>query len=157
MKYIALISLFFFITSCHRETTYDTKTLLINAADVDIKLIPYQQEIVITSKIVTLNPKERLQVMHRSGRGKGGGEIYIEEIYFNDSVNVTFGSNKVSPHYNHTVSAKYPNLQGIHVGSNRSLYKRDNYVRKILFENKRSIENEYTYTFTNQDYLDAQK
>jgi hypothetical protein len=159
MKTFAIIiSLFCFVSCIYEKSTY-SDTFLKNNSNHVIEIKPFINGQPVADKIVNLDLNSRLLVVNINERGKGGGYTYAEEIMvgFYDSVVVVYDDTILATHYNYIQSAKLNNKTAIYTDSNRSLYKRDNYVRVITDESKYKIRNEYTYTFTEQDYLDAQK
>ncbi|GAL83936.1 hypothetical protein MYP_1164 [Sporocytophaga myxococcoides] len=72
---------------------------------------------------------------------------------FFDSLNIVFDDTISSVHYRQNLSGDNP--EAIKFENNRNLYNEDNYVRKVVMEKKHYISTEYSFTFTEQDYLNA--
>ena len=96
-------------------------------------------------------------VLDKNEKGKGSGFSYPLYLAIYDSVLVAFDDSIKAIHYSYATTNKGNNSKAIKYDSSRSIYNESNYIRKITQEDKRSISNEYTFTFTNQDYLDAKK
>ena len=92
-------------------------------------------------------------VLNSNTKGKGRGYSYASYLSFNDSTLVIYDDSIQIVHYSYKESKNQ--LLGILYDSSRSLYNENNYIRKIKQEEKHYISNEYTFTFTEQDYLDA--
>lgn len=94
--------------------------------------------------------------MDKANRGKGTGFSNPSYIAIYHSIRIIFNEVDSITHYSFATSLIRINPEVIPFPSNRSIYNENNYVRRILSENKYSITNEYTFIFIEQDYLDAQ-
>jgi len=143
--------------SCNLEESTNTKSLIINNTSSKVRIVPYYQGAIVKEDSVKINSNEKLKVLDKNERGKGTGFSYPLYLAFYDSVIVVFDNSIQAIHYSYAVSGLSSNPTAIKHDSSRSLFNEANYVRTITQENKRSISNEYTFTFTAQDYLDAKK
>ena len=70
-----------------------------------------------------------------------------------DSLLVEFDNMKRSVHYGFNKIGDNPNA--ILFDNQRNLFNENNYTKETLVDKKYKYENEYTYTFIEQDYLNA--
>jgi hypothetical protein len=67
---------------------------------------------------------------------------------------VLFDNNKIATHYYYGITGNNPNA--ILFTNSRNLFNEKNYENKIIKDTKRDFEQEYLYTFTEQDYIDEE-
>ena len=143
--------------SCTLEESTNTKSFINNNTLHIITIIPYYQGLVVKEDSVNINSNSIYEILDNSNKGKGTGFSYSLYLAIYDSVQVAFGNSIHATHYSYATTNKGNNPKAIKIDSSRSLYNEVNYVRKIITESKRGISNEYTFTFTEQDFLDAKK
>lgn len=152
-KYYTLAMLIIFFASCrHEESTYTT-TIMNNNSSHSIKIIPYYQGTASIVDSKDISPNSALKILSSNTRGKSAGYSYPIYLIAVDSIYVVYDNIATSVYYREGSTGANP--KAIKYDSSRSLYNEKNYVRKIVTESKRSISNEYTFTFTENDYLDA--
>jgi hypothetical protein len=152
---LLLFSFVSFIFSCTHEESNETITIIENLSSQQITVTPYDNGMALTSDIHTIEPSKKKVVQQGSARGKGNSFLYSDDIQVMDSVVINFGRDVSSTHYSYSVVGS--NSKAIKRDNPRSLFNRDSYKRVILSETKYALVNEFTYTFTVQDYLDAAK
>jgi hypothetical protein len=141
------------LASCIREESTETISLLTNNSTHKIKITPYSQGTAVVKDIVEINGNSSLNVLSQANRGKGAGISYASYLAFTDSVEVVFDEQLRSTHYFQNSTGANPSA--IRYENARSLYNEKNYTRKIISEKKNSITNEYTFSFTEEDYQAA--
>jgi len=143
-----------FLVSCTKESMTGYKTFLKNNTDHMIVIKPYHFGSVAMDKIITLPPSDSLQIAEGSERGIVTGVVFSSEYFIGmDSLVVNFDNLYNITHYfilNPALNTKYYEFT-----SNRNLGNGISYAIKIEDVSKYSRHNTYTYTFTEQDYLDA--
>lgn len=141
--------------SCRYEESTFTKTFIANNSSHSLKLIPYYQGMSSNVDVKDVAPNSTLEILNNNNRGKGTGYSYAIYLIPFDSLYVVYDNTDSCVYYRENSNGI--NSKAIKYDSIRSIYNVSNYVRKITQEDKRSISNEYTFTFTEQDYLDAKK
>jgi hypothetical protein len=144
-------------SSCNYEKSANTKSFINNNTFNKVTIIPYYQGFVVKEDSVQINSNQLVLVLNKNEKGKGSGFSYPLYLAIYDSVLVAFDNSIHATHYSYATTNKGNNPKAIKIDSSRSIYNEVNYVRKIITESKRGISNEYTFTFTEQDYLDAKK
>ncbi len=143
--------------SCKYEENTNTKSFINNNSAHLITIIPYYQGMIVKEDSVNIGINERYLILDKNNKGKGSGLLYSSYLAIYDSVQVLFDNSFITTHYSYATTFSLTNPKAIKYDSSRSIYNETNYIRKITMEDKRSISNEYTFTFTEQDYLDASK
>lgn len=150
MKNIILIqTLILCIYSCTIEKYGSTETILKNDTDYSIQILSYKGDKVYEEK--NIPPKHSLVALKMNVKGKTIYPNYGTLLQPFDSVVVI---------YNNTVSVTHlrfdsKNDKGIPFSSTRNLTNPDSYIKVITNETKYSITGYYSYTFSEQDFLDA--
>ena len=137
------------------EITNYTATVVNNTSHIVI-FKPYAFGSVRQDKQFTLAPGSSLEIANGFMRGitvlgSGFGSDYLAG---SDSIEIVFDNIYKMTHYG---SALPTPLSGKHYlyTSNRNILNKNSYFAKQEGENKYSVTYSYTYTFTEQDYLDA--
>ena len=153
MKFSLLILIIYiFLSACRREESNNTVSFIDNETLHTIKILEYSNGL-LSQEILIASSMGKKMVLNNNARGKGRGYSYASYLSFNDSTLVVYDDSIQIVHYSYKESKNQ--LSGIQYDSSRSLYDENNYIRKITHEDKRSISNEYTYIFTEKDYLNA--
>ena len=142
------------MVECRPEGNHSAKTYLVNNTSVEINIGQYSQS-QKSGEVYILKPKHNISVVGNGGRGKSAGYSLATEISFYDSVVVVFNNADSAVHYRYNTTGNNP--KAIKSSDQRSLYNRDAYSKRIVNEDKHTQSTEYTYTFTEKDYLNAQK
>jgi hypothetical protein len=152
MSKILILSCLIVLFSCKEEST-NTKTVFQNKSGHSIEVRPYIQgrESIEDVKIIANN--ESIVILDKDNRGKGTGFTYPKYILSMDSVEVIFDGTVKAVHYSENIVIGNPKALGY--ANPRNIYNEANYIRKITSEDKNNIYNEYTFVFTEQDYLNA--
>lgn len=152
MKYIHtfVIFLIFVLTGCIVDGSTESSYILVNNSNVKVKILPTN----FMNDTLVLSPNESKIIDVLSEDGKNKNKLYYKFVDFTNPVVVTFADSLEVGHYNDTLAhtGKYYGLY-----SSRCFYNRDSYAQIIIKESKHSAQIKYIYTFTQQDYLDAQK
>jgi len=146
---LAVTSLF----SCIKEDTTNTKTIFQNKSGHSIEVRPYIQGRKSIEDVKIIANNESIVILDKDNRGKGTGFTYPRYILSMDSVEVIFDGTVKAVHYNDNIVLGNPRALGY--ANPRNIYNEANYIRKITSEDKNNIYNEYTFVFTEQDYLNA--
>lgn len=153
MKYliwILLLTLF----SCNKEKTTYASGFWVNSTSHYIEVRPVSKGLVVSQNILRLMPGQKLQVGGASFRGILDHQLFDNEYFSDaDSVLVIYDSTFVVSHYFVTPSSVRPKH---HLRlSSRNIINQANYDFKYEDDSKHKRQTFSTYTFTEQDYLDA--
>ena len=153
MKKILASMFFTGIISCTKEETTLSNSFAKNNTNHTIKVQPFYNGIVNTTMTFELQGKESKKIYYNNTRGKNIGLTYGGINQPMDSFIVTFDNLYSIVHYKPPLIGNNP--KRYLYNSKRNLYNDTSYV--TVLENKTKYSNswEFTYTFTEQDYLDA--
>ena len=141
------------MTNCTKEKIGHTKTFIKNTTAYTIKLLPYSGATLDVSNIKTIPPASTVEVYSANVRGKTIDPCFGTLLQPYDSVLVTYNDSVKIPHIKFNLS--YPGDHKILFQNGRSISNPNNYVKEIISETKYSLSGQFTYTFVEQDYLDA--
>ena len=150
---IAIIPMIGF--SCIYEESSSTESIISNKTAHSINIIPYYHGYIVHEDVLYISKGSDTTVLRKSTRGKGAGYSYPIHLAIFDSTQIAFDDTVKFMHYSYYSTNSGFGSTGIPYTHNRSIYNGDNYIRKIVSEEKYKISNEYTFTFTEQDYLEA--
>ncbi len=122
-----------------------------------IKFLPYKNGSIITDsiKVFAHNTVTFLESLEINGRGSGSSTFTNKYMNKTDSVIVTFDGIKKEKHQFIPVSSAAAFI--FLPSKERSIFSpSDAFNLKVIEQRKGYLESEYTYTFTEQDYLDAE-
>ncbi|WP_045459713.1 hypothetical protein [Sporocytophaga myxococcoides] len=153
MKTIHILFIIWVLPSCRDKESTHSESFIINTSNHEIKILPYDDGNLINGDIKSIPANSTIKVLALTTRGKSTGPSYANNIMFFDSLNIVFDDTISSVHYRQNLSGDNP--EAIKFENNRNLYNEDNYVRKVVMEKKHYISTEYSFTFTEQDYLNA--
>ncbi|MEO7266306.1 MAG: hypothetical protein ABIW38_15425 [Ferruginibacter sp.] len=151
-KYILVFS-FIPLLSCTKEEIGHTKSYLINSTNHNIKILPYIGASLDNSASKTIPPNSTIEVYAADVRGKTIDPSFGTVLQPYDSVVVSYDDVVKIPHIKFNLA--YSGMHRVLFSSNRSISNQNNYLKTITSETKNSIEGNFKYTFTEQDYLDA--
>jgi hypothetical protein len=155
VRKVVLLLTISLLYSCIHEESNETTSIIENLSGQRITITPYNNGVALTQDAHVVERLERKVVQRGGARGKNNSFPYSDNIQSADSVVVIFGNGIQAVHYSFSVSGN--NNKAIKRNSPRSLFNRDNFKRVVVSETKYTLADEYTYTFTTQDYLDATK
>lgn len=154
MKYIFLIFVILSFLSCTNNTSYRTRFYLLNNSNKNLRLVNFKDGQPVNEKNISISNNEKILVYTDMGEGKSYLSTSYSNYLLTDSIQVVFSDGKMATHYyiniigNNTNAIRYPlerNLLNILV----------NWKKEILLDKEKRTETDYTYTFTNDDYLRA--
>ena len=151
MKTIHILFIIWVLSSCRDKESTHSESFIINASNHEIKIQPYDDGNLINGNIKSIPANSTIKVLALTTRGKSTGPSYATNIMFFDSLNIVFDDTLYSVHYRQNLSGNNP--RAIKFENNRNIYIEDNYVQKVVMEKKHYISTEYSFTFTEQDYL----
>ncbi len=161
LVFLFITSCFYIFNSCSEPSRGDvinvTRLYFNNSTNYLIKFIPYKNGLAITDSIKVFLPNTITQLEGLKFNSQSGASSTFDFKYRRntDSIMVIFNNIKKEKHKfsvtNTLVSPYLPSKE-------RSIYTNDGgaYDVKIIEQRKNFIEVEFTYTFSEQDYLDAE-
>lgn len=156
MKHTFILTLILLsITSCIKEESTYSSTYLVNNTMHSIQLLPYFKGVISYDEAISIQPKSNILALSKSSRGKAQGLSYATYMVPYDSIYIVFDDSINAVHYRQNEQGK--SVSAIKYDNKRNIYNRDNYEYKIISEEKYKIHTEYTFTFIEQDYLDAKE
>lgn len=141
------------LTQCTKEEVGLTKTFIINTTNHRIRILPFNGSNLDNIRIKLIEPLATVEVYSASVKGKTIDPCYGTLLQPFDSVVVTYDDTIRIPYIKFNLV--YSGTHRILFSSNRSISNAANYIKAITRETKTSLEGNFTYTFTEQDYLDA--
>ena len=105
-------------------------------------------------KSIVVSPNEYKKILAASL--DSGSGVYPEIIRASDidSLVVKYDNVKSSIHYNSSIQ-KQIGAGGIGFEEKGNLFNEKNWTKNVLKDTRKKYQAEYTYTFTEQDYIDA--
>lgn len=143
------------VCSCIHEESNETTSIIENLSGQQVSITPYDNGVALTQYTHVVDYLERKVVQRGGARGKNNSFPYSDNIQSADSVVVIFGNDVQAIHYSFSVLGN--NSKAINRDSPRSLFNRNNFKRIVVSETKYTLADEYTYTFTTQDFTNATK
>jgi hypothetical protein len=140
--------------ACRTEESTISKTLFWNLTPYQIKVLYFKNGIPIDNETRLISPFEKKEVDYSHQRGKNYGLMYpyiLSDI--SDSCVISFNDTITASHYAYYAVGTNP--KAILFPSNRNVFNQNNYLRTVLNETKKSINVEYYYFITEQDYIYA--
>ncbi|MDI9318956.1 MAG: hypothetical protein QM530_00640 [Phycisphaerales bacterium] len=155
MKIILTVIVFFFFLSCIKDYKSNTRSYLKNESKHSIRIYPYTMGSVDSFGIFLIKPLGNLQVFESNVHGKTLSPDYGTLLKPYDSIVILFDDSIKVIHlkFNSTITCD----ECIKFENNRNISNSENYVKTIVEENKKFLKGYFTYTFTEQDYLNAKK
>jgi hypothetical protein len=152
MKLLFIIPLIGVI-SCTKERSGHTSTIIKNTTTHTIKLLPYNGASIDMSYSKTIPGSSTVEVYSENHFGKTIEPCFGRLLQPFDSVVVRFDDTVMIPHIKFNLT--YNGNHYIPFQSNRSISNPNSYLKEITKETKWTITGKFTYTFIEQDYLDA--
>ena len=151
-KYVYIVYIAISFIACRdKEQIKFSKSYMDNQTVYPIEIILYKDgKIAKVDKSKTLPALSKTEVEPVSE----GITSYGFWLIAYDSLEVKFANLYSSIHY---LNAQGNNISAIKRGNPRNLYDGVGWGKKILEDTRRKLVVEHTYTFTEQDYLDAKK
>ncbi len=139
--------------SCRKEESTNFYAYLKNTTTHKIEVKPYFSGIISSDKVVTLLAGESKQIGLGTDRGIVGNVGFNSQFSGSDSLIVIFDNLYSITHYANTPNSFASKFYL--ATSLRSLRNKNSYSYSYRDLSKYQRENEYLYTFVEQDYLDA--
>ena len=154
--FIAAIFLLHF--GCIKEDSTIYKANLINQTSHQITILPYKKGVINKKDSIFLNPGDNFEIANGYIRGLIDKPFFSTEYFAieqGDSIVVFFDKTFPIVHYNYILPQKLF-IKNYLRDSNRNLNNREgSYKFDTKATSKHQRHNQHTYTFTEQDYLDA--
>lgn len=154
------LPIFFFLilslSSCIGFIDYrsTSSSYIVNSTVHEVQILTYREG-QVQDALWQIAPGDTARPLDQYGvYGKSLGAPYGYDLQIFDSVVIWFDSLKSSKHQRFTDTIACGRC--IPTSSNRSISNRDNWTPTITYENKHFMEGYFTYTITEQDYLNAQ-
>lgn len=141
------------LPSCIKEESGYTKTFINNTTNHTIKLLPFYQGVIARDLTRIIPPLTNIEVYSDIVRGKTIDPSFGTLLNPYDSVLVVYDDTVKIPHIKFNLV--YSGTHRVLHSSNRSIANEANYNKQITSETKFKLHGFYTFTFTEQDYLDA--
>jgi hypothetical protein len=156
MKYTITIIISLILLSCQKERQTSFQAFLINKSGHKIEIRPHFGSTVPSDKIIRLQMNDSFLVGDGFFRGLVAADAYgFSSKYLNgaDSLRIIFDDVFSITHYVRTPASFAPKYYLYTSLRNLGNYK--SYAATSTVISKTAWYNEYKYTFTEQDYLDA--
>lgn len=157
MRCILILLLITYTAACKKESSTRFEAYLINKSGHSIEIKPYFNGFVSTVNIMRLQQNDTLQIADGFYRGISSDSSagFIPKYFAGaDSLIVVFDNTYSITHYINTPSLL--NSKYYLFTSQRNIGNPRSYQMIIKSSSSTFRENEFWYTFTQQDYLDAQ-
>jgi len=140
-----------FLLACSEETTF-TVSKLKNETNKQVNIIFYQNNNIASE--YNVGPNDEIIVSDVNNRGKGVGLTFPNlELSNFDSAIITFDYIKKSIHFSQL--HRFDSIRVLYFENNRNIFNEANFTRVVTSQTRHRINNEYTYIFSEQDYLNA--
>jgi len=140
------------MTSCIKEERALSELVYVNHSTKKIELKIYRDAIIVDSFFISPNSQNIKESHYARGKYEKA-TIFYEFLRNSDSTTIIFNDSFKITHLYDSITI---NSKRIGYFSNRSIYG-NNYVESIFEEKKHFIHHKVTFTFTEQDYLDAKQ
>ena len=154
MKIVVFAGLSILCLACEKESSTNYKASLTSTTAHNIEIRPYYGGTSPSNKRVFLGNGEEFEIAEGSNWGKGDSGFDSKFFGAPDSIIVIFDGTFKCTHYVNTPGAlanRYYLFSSL-----RNLMNPKSYQYKVLDKSKHEMNVSYTYSFTDQDYLDAQ-
>lgn len=139
--------------SCTKEKVGHTKTFIKNTTSHTIKLLSYYGATLDVNNTKIIPPSSTIEAYTANVHGKTIDPCFGTLLQPYDSVLVTYDDTVKISHIKFNLP--YNGTHRILFQSNRSISNPGSYIKEITNETSYSLEGKFTYTFVEQDYLDA--
>ena len=153
MKKLISFCLLGIFISCKKEEVGHTSSFIKNTTSHKIMLLPFNGAILDNASIKVINPNTTLEVYNKSVRGKTIEPSFGTLLQPYDSVVVSYDDTIKIPHIK--FNTVYSGNHKVLFTTSRSISNQNNWTKLITKETRYSLEGNFTYTFIEQDYLDA--
>jgi hypothetical protein len=153
MKVGFLMLLLFLMISCSNKLSHKTQSFIINNSGLNLRLEYYRKGKLLSNYTLSIADKEKLLAFTDESVDKWDGESYIAYLQGQDSLIITYADNKKATYYSFNVTGN--NNEAILFASKRNVLNLGNWQKDIVLETEKRLETNYTFTFTQEDYLKA--
>ncbi len=138
---------------CSKEKIGHTETFINNTTAHTIKIMPFNGSTLDLNNLKVIPASTTIEIYSANVRGKTIDPCFGVLLQPYDSILIVYDDSIKIPHikFNQTYSGNHKIL----FESNRSISNIKNYQKEITDESKNTIRGKFTYTFVEQDYLDA--
>ncbi|HUS03761.1 MAG TPA: hypothetical protein VMY77_18605 [Chitinophagaceae bacterium] len=155
MKALILILTGMFLSSCIKEESTTTTGFLLNSTSHNIELRAFRNGINTTSTTVSVPPHSEIKIGERYEHGLVAlGQGFSSEKLDGDSIHVIFDGVYQTTHYLNNPASTAVNHYLYQ--QPRNVYWINKYEGVVTSQKKHLKAIKYTYTFIEQDYVDAQ-
>lgn len=154
MKYIRIGWLLMLFIGCvTKDYKSNTKTYFHNITSHKIEVLPYLDGMVSNADYKQINPYEHKMVLEMNVYGRTLSPDFGTLLQPYDSVVVVFDDSIQSTHLKFNTSIQTGHY--IFYDSLRAISNPNNYIKTVEYEHEKYLVGYFTYTFSEQDYLDA--
>jgi hypothetical protein len=153
LLFIPSLTFILIVIACTDQLSHSATIFIQNTSAHDISIKFYYQGAIQNGFTVFVLSGQTKKVYSDGGEGKSRINYYATTINNLDSAIINFGEIKQMAHYSFTLANKGTNNMAIPFDNNRSLFNQVNYTSKTIFENESTINLEYLFTITEEDYL----
>lgn len=137
--------------SCRCKASFSFQTFLKNNSNYKVELVPYKNGVGITQQAILLAIAEHKSV------SMANGPISLFDTLDADSIQVLFDDSIKVVHYSFRIANSGKNPKAIKYDQLRSLFNHASFENTIEEQSKCSTKTNQTYTFNEQDYIDAKR
>lgn len=141
------------LPGCIKEEVGHTQTFIKNITNHTIKLLPFSGGAIDGGMTRVIPALSNIEVFSANVRGKTLDPSFGTLLNPYDSVLVVYDDTVKIPHIKFNLV--YTGTHRVLHSSNRSISNEANYDKQITKETKYSLRGSFTFTFIEQDYLDA--
>jgi len=149
IKFLSMITIILY--SCTDKDSHKSTTYIFNDSGSKIEFAIFRTGAKVEYQTRIINVNEKVSIFTSTESPGTSYPASLGDIY--DSLLVLFDNNKVATHYYYGVVGNNPNA--VLFTNSRNLFNEKNYEHKIIKDNKRDFEQEFLYTITEQDYINA--
>ncbi len=155
-KYLPFLTLIIILSSCIKENSTNTYATLVNSTSHKISIWFYKSGKLTDKDSLVISPNSQFQFGQSFERGLSNGPGFGSDYFgsANDSMIVVFDNNYKIAHYYSSTPQLLRSKHYLYT-SIRNIGNVYSYVLKNEHTSKHQWNNYHTYTFTEQDYLDA--
>lgn len=144
--YLALVSML----GCTDQLRGSIDSIIVNESERGIG-VTYYRDGNEAGATIQLDPHESITILSSTAQHGVIYPVYTSSLAL-DSAVITF-ENKTAVHYNFKIFGK--NLNAILYDGDRNFFNQVSWARQVLKNSRKHLEAQYSYTFTEDDYMNA--